>query len=103
MTKYELYIKNFKNHFGYRANYFPNVSYREAAEALDDELKLKMPSDTAAIEREVDAVMLLVLSNDVEAQKVGMRLGNLMMKDNQDDYVLLCAMEDAANKLEELS
>ena len=62
-----------------------------------------MPTDTAAMETEGDAVMLLVASKDAEAIEVGKWLGNIMMSERTDDYVLLSAMEDAAEKLHEMA
>ena len=97
------YIENFKKHFGYSDNYFPKDSYEKIANWLDDELKLKMPTDTAAMEVEGDAVMLLVASDNPEAIKVGKWLGNIMMGKGIDDYVLLSAMEDAAVKLHKMA
>ena len=97
------YIEKFKKHFGYRDNYFPKDSYEKVANWLDDELRLKMPTDTAAREVEGDAVMLLVASKDPEAIEVGKWLGNIMMGKGIDDYVLLSAMEDAAVKLHKMA
>lgn len=88
-------------------NYFPKDSYKTVAEWLDDELKLQMPTDTAAQEVEGDAVMLLVASGNPEAIEVGMKLGNLLISDDRNttgDFaeLLLDAMKDAADKLYEL-
>lgn len=102
MTTQEEYIKNFKNYFGYDPNYFPKRSFGKIADHLYDELKIKMPTDTAAREVEGDAVMLLVSSGDPDAEAAGKRLGNIMMRVHIDDDVLLSAMERAASKLEEL-
>lgn len=102
MTPNDYYVDEFKKHFGYDPCYFPEDTFGKVAEWLRNELKIKMPTDTEAMEAEGDAVMLLVSSGDDEAAKIGKRLGNIMMKDNIDDDVLLSAMEVAAAKLEEL-
>lgn len=103
MTRQEEYIKKFKEHFGYDEDFFPKESYLEAAHDLDDELKLKMPTDTLAREREGRAVILLVMSGDIEAEKVGKKLGDIMIDNPVDKTELLHAMEEAANKLYDLS
>ena len=97
------YIEDFKDYFGYRKDYFPNYSYRTVAGWLDDELKLKMPTDTAAREAEGDAVMLLVSSKDEDAIKAGLQLGDVMLKEISDNAILLPAIEVAAKHLHRLS
>lgn len=97
------YIEDFKNYFGYPKDYFPKYSYRTIAGRLDDELKLKMPTDTTARETEGDAVMLLVSSGDKDAIKAGLQLGNIMLKEISDNEILLPAMEVAVKHLHKLS
>lgn len=98
MTREE-YIQTFKNAFGYQDDYFPKDSCLKVVKELIDELRLQMPTDTAAREVEGDAVMLLVKYGDDNAVKIGTRLGNMLMKHNYDDKSLLSAMADAAKAL----
>ena len=102
----EEYIKEFKHFQGYRNDYYPKDSYETVANWLDDELKLQMPTDTAAREVEGDAVMLLVDSGEPEAIEIGKNLGDIMSsRDTTGDfkYRLLRAMKQASDKLHELS
>lgn len=98
----EEYVKYFKKHFGYEKDFFPTEGYREVANLLDNEIKLNLPIDTAAMEKEGKAVMLLVLSNDKEAVSVGMQLGNIMMQKPINVHELLLTMKDASRLLHNL-
>jgi hypothetical protein len=98
MTRKE-YVENFKNVLGYSEDYLPKHSCRKIAKDLIDEIRLQMPTDTMAREREGDAVMALVLYGNESAMKAGIRLGNMLMKHNYDDRSLLDAMTNAAKAL----
>lgn len=90
------YIEEFKDYFGYKDGYEPDVNYSEIMDSLAHEIALEMPTDTAAREIEGDAVMLLVMSGKDEAMKVGKALGDYMMKNEKNsDKKLIKLMRDA--------
>ena len=60
------FVRDFKNYFGYRDEYFPKHGIADVEMSIARECALRMPTDTAAREIEGDAVMLLVLSGDEE-------------------------------------
>lgn len=98
------YVDAFKEKLGYKDDYLPNKSYSKEMYSLAAECALRMPTDTAAKEIEGDAVMLLVLSGEEAAVKVGKKLGDCMMKKGKhDNETLLKRMSDAYKALQELS
>ena len=97
------YVEEFKDYFGYVDGYMPKKSYGKEMDSLAAECALRMPTDTAAREIEGDAVMLLVLSGEEDAVKVGKKLGDCMMKKGKhDEETLLKRMSDAYKALQEL-
>ena len=94
------FVRDFKNYFGYRDEYFPKHGIADVEMSIARECALRMPTDTAAREIEGDAVMLLVLSGDEESVKIGKKLGNCMMKNGKHDQeTLLKLMSDAYKRL----
>ena len=94
------FVRDFKNYFGYRDEYFPKHNIADVEMSIARECALRMPTDTAAREIEGDAVMLLVLSGDEESVKIGKKLGNCMMKNGKHDQeTLLKLMSDAYKRL----
>ena len=95
------FVLDFKEHQGYVDGYFPKRSIDDVEVSIARECALRQPTDTAAREIEGDAVMLLVLSGDEEAVKIGKKLGNCMMKKNgkHDRETLLKLMSDAYKSL----
>ena len=90
------YIEEFKDYFGYKDGYEPDVNYSKIMDSLAHEIALEMPTDTAALEVEGDVVMLLVMSGKDEAMKVGKALGDCMMKNEKNsDKKLIKLMRDA--------
>ena len=98
------YIAKFKKHFGYRDDYIPwSGYYADARDAIANESAMRQPYDTAAREKEGDAVMLLVASGDPEGVEAGKKLGDCMMKNEDDEETLLERMSEAYKALSSLA
>jgi len=65
------YINAFKEKLGYRDDYMPTKSLEDVQMSIARECALRLPTDTEAREIQGDAVILLVLSGDDDAVKVG--------------------------------
>lgn len=90
------YINAFKEKLGYRDGYMPTKSLEDVQMSIARECALRLPTDTEAREIQGDAVILLVLSGDDDAVKVGKQLGNEMMKNvAHSDEKLILLMSDA--------
>ena len=90
------YIAEFRKHFGYRDDYWPKKDYAKVRDGIADECAMRAPYDTAARDKEGDAVMLLVLSGDPEGVEAGKNLGDCMMKKGKHDQeTLLKRMSEA--------
>ena len=93
------YVAEFRKHFGYRDDYWPKKDYAKARDAIADESAMRQPYDTAARDKEGDAVMLLVASGDPEGVEAGKKLGDCMMKNEDDEETLLERMSEAYKAL----
>lgn len=94
------YTKSFLEHFGYVPGYQPSRTYRECADAIASECAIRAPHDTAARDKEGDAVLLLVASGDAECEEAGRRLGDCMMANGKhDEETLMQRMSDAYKAL----
>lgn len=107
MTELEIqeYITEFKNKLGGKQDYFPTASFLKVSGWLETEWQLRMPFDTAARDKEYDAVLLLMLSGDEEAIDIGKRLGGIMLCHERDDehrLALLGLIKEACIKLYKL-
>lgn len=90
------YINKFKEKLGYRDGYMPTKSLEDVQMSIARECALRLPTDTEAREIQGDAVILLVLSGDDDAVKVGKQLGNELMKNAaHSDEKLILLMSDA--------
>lgn len=97
------YIAKFKKHFAYRDDYTPRHGYAETRDAIADECALRQPYDTAARDKEGDAVMLLVASGDPEGVEAGKKLGDCLMKNEDDKETLLERMSEVYKALSSLA
>ena len=97
------YVQKFKNKLGYVDGYMPTKSLEDVQAAIARECALRLPTDTEAREIQGDAVILLVLSGDDDAVKVGKQLGNELMKNGaHSDEKLILLMSDAYKAMNHL-
>lgn len=99
----EEYAQHLLHHLGADPKYSPKKDYSAAADSIAREYIMEMPTDTAAREIEMDAVLLLVRSGDEDAIKAGKKLGDTMMSRKGGDKKLLKTMQEAYFALLDLS
>lgn len=82
------YAKDLIHKMGADPNYTPRHTRQSMMDSLAREYILKMPTDTAAVEKEFDAALLLVKSGDDEAVKLGKKLGDAIVHGSKRERLL---------------
>lgn len=82
------YSQHLLNKLGADPKYVPKHTNRSIMDSLAHEYILEMPTDTAAREIEMDAVLLLMKSNDEKAIKIGKKLGDIIISSKGRDKLL---------------
>lgn len=82
------YSQHLLNKLGADPKYVPKHTNRSIMDSLAHEYILEMPTDTEAREIEMDAVLLLMKTNDEKSIKIGKKLGDMVITNKGGDKLL---------------